>query len=525
MIRRLLPAIVALPLLFAGSMEAFGQGMPDRARPLSRSEVSEIDGEIRRLSEKMGVSERALKNFVAGSKRDMKSLKGALDQFAAQLAIAQQQIGELRRASAVLPSEDRVQASVSIDAAQTALGEGNLDQVARLIAAYEERQAKRADDEAWRTVKDLVTANPAMPPDQRRTLVESYMTANAHGVHLTEAQDWLARLDAERALLIRSTPWLAGATMRELSVQSDSLRAVRFSKDSGTVFAGGADGTIRSWDRTTGRQLKTLSAGAGAGAVHALATSPDGRQIAASYDDGGIRIWDIERGKVRISLTGHSKPAQAIDWSHDGRRIASASLDTSVKLWNAANGRLVGNVIEPHPCSLPSNDIYSCTRYAVDRDTVGDVEFSSDDSQLIVAYLKDVRIVDLQDDKVRAKLPAAKTRSAGYWRDGSRYMTVGYAGPARVWNARTNREECTLSLSGSRPTIGAVGTDNTHWAIGTDDNLVILTDGKCQILASLEGHGFPVNALAFSSDGRTLASVADDGRLILWEDKSVRTGR
>ncbi len=63
----------------------------------------------------------------------------------------------------------------------------------------------------------------------------------------------------------------------------------------------------------------------------------------------------------------------------------------------------------------------------------------------------------------------------------------------------------------------AVSLDGKTLASGSDDNTIklwSLPDGK--LLATLEGHKNRVNALAISPDGKTLASGSDDTTVKLW---------
>ena len=63
--------------------------------------------------------------------------------------------------------------------------------------------------------------------------------------------------------------------------------------------------------------------------------------------------------------------------------------------------------------------------------------------------------------------------------------------------------------------------DGLTIATGCDDGKVRLCDTETnQIILSLDGHHARVNAVAFSPDGRTLASCSHGGEVFLW-----RTGR
>jgi WD40 repeat protein len=76
------------------------------------------------------------------------------------------------------------------------------------------------------------------------------------------------------------------------------------------LFSGGVDGTIREWDPTTGKQnpRPTWQHGShilDSRSVRGLALRPDGRQIASSGSDGSIRIWDVQDGKLVARLEGN----------------------------------------------------------------------------------------------------------------------------------------------------------------------------------------------------------------------------
>ncbi len=64
-------------------------------------------------------------------------------------------------------------------------------------------------------------------------------------------------------------------------------------------LATAADATIRIWETTTGKHLRTLE-GHLAG-ISTIAWSPDSKTLASGSDDKSIRLWDV--ATVRVDLT------------------------------------------------------------------------------------------------------------------------------------------------------------------------------------------------------------------------------
>jgi WD40 repeat protein len=66
-----------------------------------------------------------------------------------------------------------------------------------------------------------------------------------------------------------------------------------------------------------------------------VAFSPDGKILASGSWDKTIKLWDVSSGKELRTLTGHLDRVHSIAFSPDG----SSSWDNSIKLWDASTGR------------------------------------------------------------------------------------------------------------------------------------------------------------------------------------------
>jgi len=80
-----------------------------------------------------------------------------------------------------------------------------------------------------------------------------------------------------------------------------------------------------------------------------IAWSPDGSLMATAQADGSIRLWDPTTGKLLRTLTGHESYVTAVAFSADGKLLASASDDRTVRLWDMRGPRLLLNGPAPAP--------------------------------------------------------------------------------------------------------------------------------------------------------------------------------
>ncbi len=90
-----------------------------------------------------------------------------------------------------------------------------------------------------------------------------------------------------------------------------------------------------------------------AGLVHTLVYSPDGKWLASAGADKVIRLWDAETGKTSLSLEGHEGAVRSLAFVPAGegkpaKVLVSASLDKTIRFWDLKTGKELAYIIN-HP--------------------------------------------------------------------------------------------------------------------------------------------------------------------------------
>ena len=149
-------------------------------------------------------------------------------------------------------------------------------------------------------------------------------------------------------------------------VHSSLVQTVRFSPDGHYIAAGDfTGGIIHVWTVHDWKKIKTFDV---LHIVNSIAFSPDSARLAAGDDGGNIFVWDVESGEIVMEIENGwfrnnpfgniNNPIHSIDFCPSSNTIISGNDDGTVKIWDAGTGDLVktlkahtGKVVSVACCS------------------------------------------------------------------------------------------------------------------------------------------------------------------------------
>lgn len=302
-------------------------------------------------------------------------------------------------------------------------------------------------------------------------------------------------------------------------------------------------GAAALWDPNDGTVIQRFATSDGK--VLGLAISADGAQVLSAGEDGAVRLWRRESGES-VVLARSSTEAKSVAISQDGLRGASCSQDDELILWDlrtharlktwkadcsqavrfSSDGRwllAVANfavrVIDIDGRHLPI-DLKTGYVSAFDVATTADL-IAIEGKSVLVGGLNDVRrwaAEGLPDGDTSAWAEDMDEFSLSA--DGESVVTLATndnVSVVRTWDVRANRLVCefesddTLMDARLSPNGSLIAAPLSGGTIG-------LWNAKtCKPVGKLTGHAQDATLLAFSHNGRSLVSAADDGTMRLWD--------
>jgi WD40 repeat protein len=264
--------------------------------------------------------------------------------------------------------------------------------------------------------------------------------------------------------------------------------------------------------------LPPIKARAGVPApVAALAYHPDGKRLAAGLY-GEVAIIDVANGEVLGKLGGQTETVSALVFSKDGKTLAVSSgapgVSGEVRIYTVPSAGM--------PNEKPTHLL------AGHKDVLYTLAFSPDNKTLTSAgYDRLIRVWDVADGKEIRTLKDHSDTVYGlaFNHDGTLLASASADRAVKVWEVTTGRRLYTLSESTDWLYALTWSPDGRYLAAGGVDQSIRVWQVNAEsgkIAQSAYAHEGPVLRLVYSSDGKTLYSMGEDGVVKSWDAATLR---
>jgi len=281
---------------------------------------------------------------------------------------------------------------------------------------------------------------------------------------------------------------------------SERVQSIAFNTD-GTLLAvaggnPGRFGEIQIWDLEK-RKLK-ISAPVTFDTVYGLAWNPDSTLVSFGCSDNTVRAIDPKTGKQVLQMGTHSDWVLGTAFSQDGLNLASVGRDMSMKLTEVGTQRFVDNVTSITPGGLKGG-LMALDRRPLKTKTMAKVPA---DAPKIGDRVYDELLAAGSDGVPRLyKMHREVPRQIG---DDSNKLKQFDAMLGRISGLKFDAEGARFAAASGLDGKGEVAVYDV--ASGKKS-------AKCEAIAG------PAFAVAWSPDGKTLASGGFDGKVWLHDPK------
>ena len=298
---------------------------------------------------------------------------------------------------------------------------------------------------------------------------------------------------------------------------TDCVYSVAFSPDGRYVLSGSVDNTLKLWEVSTGREVRSFKGHIDW--VFSVAFSLDGRYVLSGSRDYTLKLWEVSTGHEVRSFDGHTSSVLSVAFSLDGRYVLSGSVDNTLKLWEVSTGQEIRS-FKGHKDYVYSVAFSPDGRYVLSGASGGALKMWKVSEGLEVRTFEG----HTKDE--------AHTNNKGYLRtvysvvfspDGRYALSGSTDETLKLWEVSTGQE--VRSFSGHRSGVRSVAfsPDGRYALSGSADNTLKLWEVSTgREIRTFEGHTNSVWSVAFSPDGRYVLSGSVDNTLKLWE---VSTGQ
>lgn len=304
----------------------------------------------------------------------------------------------------------------------------------------------------------------------------------------------LALAGWDSTVTLRSIP--DGELLRTLRSPAGSVTALTSAGGEGGVLAGTEVGTVNILSPVHDTNRRTIDLYTPS--VRAIATSSDGKILACSGKEPGIRFWDLKTGSLLTTCTGLKTTVRCLAFLPDNKTCVSGGWDGIARIWDVASGT-VGKEYRGH------TSIISCC--AVDPSGEFLVTGSNDTT---------VRIwrTDGAGDPVVLRVAAKEVRCCAIAPDGALLVTASQEPVLRLFYLHGGTSAGTIPQVPGTPTALAFCSDGLLLAAGYANGTLALYAVHDRILIrTLQAHAGAVNGIVAIPGGDYIVTGGEDGQV------------
>ncbi|MBW4593606.1 MAG: WD40 repeat domain-containing protein [Brasilonema angustatum HA4187-MV1] len=350
--------------------------------------------------------------------------------------------------------------------------------------------------------------------------LKEYFTAVGDSQSVTYAEELLNAIAQEKDKRQHESVYLS----HTLIGHSDQVTSVAISPDGQILVSGCADKTVKIWNLSTGKVVRTLTGKIGE--VSSVAISPDGNLLvvgSCEHPRNNVKVWHLATGKLLHTLLGHQKPINCVVISPDGQILASGS--NKIKIWNLRTG-------DPPALSRPLGERISTLWHSSPVYAAA----ISPDSAILASGSSDhkIRLWNPITGELLSTLGghSGEVKAIAISPDGQFLLSGSTDKTIKIWHLCTGKVLHTLTGHLDEVTSIAVSPDGKTLYSGSADKTIKIWHSQTgELLQTLPspvpdatrteryaniGHSQVVNSVAISSDGRFIASGSSDKTIKIW---------
>ncbi len=283
----------------------------------------------------------------------------------------------------------------------------------------------------------------------------------------------------------------------------ESINDICFPRDCSVIFITCSMSDIRVWNSDTRQELLRIQVPNLK--CNCIAITPNGKSIISGWDDGKIRAFFPESGRLQYVITDAHESVTSIASTNDSRKIISGGSEGMVRVWRVtAEKQTMEASLKEHKAAI------TCLKLRNDDSEA--VSSSADGSCIAWDLHRYVRL--------NAFFASTMFNSILYHPDESQLLTCGSDRKITYWDASDGNAIRVIIPKGCEAELTALDIESTgkYFVCGGEDRLVKLWKyDEGYVTAVGLGHSGGIRKLKISPDASKIVSVGSEGAIFVWE--------